>query len=237
MRGIGKVIEGRISRRLLVNALVDPEEAAKHLPHGLRPHLVGGGTVVGCCLLEIDGVRPTGVPFSAGRTVRAAAHRISVEWGDDDESVGVYVPMRHTDSRVAVLTGGRIFPGVHRRARFGIEENARSLSWTVEPSDGDEFGLRTTVSLNVDGVDPQCDDVGRTCLDASVGLSPGHNVGLEAVEMSPSHRQARRVDIERLESRFLDCFESAEPVASYLMTDAAVRWSPAAMPTRLASVA
>jgi hypothetical protein len=70
-------IIGSIRRRLLVNALVDPDEAARRLPAGLRPHVVDGGTVVGCCLLQLDDVRPSPLPGRLGRSMRAAAHRIS----------------------------------------------------------------------------------------------------------------------------------------------------------------
>ncbi|MGI8983312.1 MAG: hypothetical protein ACR2HM_02065 [Acidimicrobiales bacterium] len=44
--GSGRAIRGTIRRRLLVNAVVDPEEAARRLPAGVRPHVSEGGTVV-----------------------------------------------------------------------------------------------------------------------------------------------------------------------------------------------
>src|SRR5262245_36571416 len=98
MRRYGRrTVRGTLRRRLLVNAVVDPDEAAGRLPAGLRPHVTAGGaTVVGCCLLEIDDLRPDPVPARAGVALRAAAHRISAEWdaGDDDGGapvVGVFV--------------------------------------------------------------------------------------------------------------------------------------------------
>lgn len=54
-----RAMRGTIRSRLLVNALVEPDEAARRLPTGLRPHIVGGGTVVGCCLLDIVDIRPS----------------------------------------------------------------------------------------------------------------------------------------------------------------------------------
>jgi hypothetical protein len=52
-------IVGKIKRRLLVNTWVDPDEAARHLPDGVRPHLgTNGGVVVGCCMIEIESARP-----------------------------------------------------------------------------------------------------------------------------------------------------------------------------------
>ena len=64
-----RVIRGTIRRRLLVNAVVDPDEAARRLPVGLRPHVTALGTVVGCCLLEIDRIRPAYLPERAGMTM------------------------------------------------------------------------------------------------------------------------------------------------------------------------
>lgn len=46
-------VRGVLRRRLLVNAVVDPDEAAARLPICLRPHETPLGTVVGCCLLDI----------------------------------------------------------------------------------------------------------------------------------------------------------------------------------------
>lgn len=74
-----RLFRGTIRRRLLVNALVDPDQAARHLPAGLRPHEVNGGTLIGC-LLDIDSIRPASLPGNVGARLRGAAHRVSVEW-------------------------------------------------------------------------------------------------------------------------------------------------------------
>lgn len=219
-------ITGQITSRLLVNALIDPVEAAAVLPPGLRPHVVDGATVVGCCLLEIEQVRPSWVPSAAGVSIRAAAHRISVAWDNADGShVGVYVPVRHTDSRLAVIAGGRLFPGVHRRADLNLAQIQGSLRWSVRVPGAPGFGLRVAVvdeGLSV----ANRDAVGRICIDATLGLSPGHDGALQCVAMSPAHRLARPVDVESLDSEFLASFASAAPAPSYLMTDVDVTWSP-----------
>lgn len=220
-------ISGRIRGRLLVNALIDPAEAATVLPLGLRPHVLDGATIAGCCLLELDHVRPSWVPRALGVSTRAAAHRISVEWGDADAlTVGVYVPVRHTDSRLAVLAGGRLFPGVHRRAGIDLARNDGSIRWCVQVPGSAGFGLEV-VATEGDSSTTGRDSVGRACIDATLGLSPGPDGRLECVEMAPAHRLARPVDVESLDSGFLASFASATPAASYLMTDVDVAWSPA----------
>ncbi|MBA2281180.1 MAG: hypothetical protein M3527_00025 [Actinomycetota bacterium] len=227
-----RAIRGTIHRRLLINALVDPDEAAHHLPGGLRPHVSGEGTVVGCCLLSIDSIRPAGIPARFGSRLRAAAHRISVEWDDDaGTSVGVYVPVRHTDSRPARMLGGRWFPGVHRRATIEVAENEQCLDWLVEPQeDADRFGIHVAASIPSTAPVSPGEPIGGTCLAAAVGLSPDHRGVLEAARMDPDHRVAQLVEIDRIDSQFLAGFVSARPAPSYLMRDVDVRWTPARAP-------
>jgi hypothetical protein len=224
---------GTIRRRLLVNALVDPDEAARHLPTGLRPHVTEGGTVIGCCLLDIDAIRPASLPAGVGSRLRAADHRISVEWEDDAgaTSVGVYVPVRHTDSRAARVLGGRWFPGVHRKASIRLTDDGRCLRWMVEPGEeASEYGVTVSASISSTEASAGCEPIGGTCLSAAVGLSPDHHGRLEAARMEPEHRRAVQVEIDDLDSAFLARFSTARQATSYLMRDVDVTWTKARAP-------
>jgi hypothetical protein len=213
-----------IRSRLLVNALVDPDEAARRLPAGVRPHATGGGTIVGCCLVDIAGVRPARVPATVGTSLLAAAHRISVEWDDErTTTVGVYVPIRLTPSRTAVALGGRMFPGVHGRASLRLTDNGRRLAWSVDA--GGCYSLRVDASAQDGPPSAPCEPIGGTCLGAELGLSPGHDGDLEVARMSPSHRKARPVEVDHLESAFLASFTTAMPAPSYVVRDVDVTWS------------
>jgi hypothetical protein len=229
-------VEGTLRTRLLVNAVVDPDEAAARLPPGLRPHVTEVGTVVGCCLLDVVRLRPAGLPPVAGIGMRAAAHRISVEWDDNSGRtvVGVYVPTRMTDARTAVLAGGRLFPGVHHPARVAVRQSRGTLTWSVAARSADHPSSVCTVARPAprsSGV--ECSEpVGGTCLTAVVGLSPGRSSALEAVRMEPDRRTARRVEIDDLDSTFLAGFATAAAAPAYLVEDVAVRWSPAVQPPR-----
>jgi hypothetical protein len=230
----GREVRGVIRRRLLVNAVVDPDEAARHLPPGLRPRVTAGGTVIGCCLLDIDQIRPALFPSVLGVRLRAAAHRISSEWDDESgiTTVGVYVPVRHTDSRSAVMIGGRWFPGVHRRAAVRVVETDDSLRWTVEPArEASSFRVRVVTSTSTTAPSVPCEPIGGTCLAASTGVSPNHRGLLEAARMEPGHRRAVQVRIDELESEFLAGFATARPAPSYLMKDVQVVWAPERLPT------
>jgi Uncharacterized conserved protein (COG2071) len=223
-------VEGTLRRRLLINAVVDPDEAAARLPAGLRPHVTDVGTVVGCCLLDVVRLRPVGLPPVAGIGMRAAAHRISAEWDDSSGQtiVGVYVPTRMTDARTAVLAGGRLFPGVHHPARVAVRETQGTLTWSVAARSADDpSSVRVAARPAPRSTGVECSEpVGGTCLTAVVGLSPGRSGGLEAVRMEPDRRTARRVEIDDLDSTFLAGFATAAAAPAYLMEDVAVRWSP-----------
>ncbi len=212
-----------------MNAVVDPDEAAARLPDRLRPHETPLGTVVGCCLLDIAELRPARFPAAVGINQRAAAHRISVEWDDEagDTVVGVWVPGRRTDAPLTVALGGRWFPGVHRPAYVSLDVLPRRLSWRVD--DGNDFFIDVDASVS-DPTGDVCDVVGGTCLTATVGVSADHTGRLEAARMTPDRRDAGMVEIERLSSRFIEGFRTAEPAPSYLMENIAVTWSPAAAP-------
>jgi hypothetical protein len=233
-RGVSlRAMRGVIRSRLLVNALVDPAEAATRLPSGLRPHVVAGGTVVGCCLLDIAAIRPARLPATFGASLRAAAHRISVEWDDESggTTVGVYVPLRLTDSRPAIALGGRIFPGVHAPARVQFIREDERVAWSVVPDDEPgAYPVRVDASCNRESTSSPCEPVGGTCLGAEVGLSPGRDGMLEGARMVPRSRDARTVEIRDLDSAFLASFSSAASAPSYLVRDVEVTWTRARVP-------
>lgn len=228
-----RAMRGTIRSRLLVNALVDPAEAAGRLPAGLRPHVTGEGTVVGCCLLDIVEIRPAWLPAAVGTSLRAAAHRISVEWEDElgTPTVGVYVPLRLTDSRAAIALGGRVFPGVHRRASIELAEDGGHVKWSVAAgAEPGAYSVRVDASPGDDLRSPPDEPIGGTCLSAEMGLSPGLDGGLEAARMTPHHRTAHPVDVHHLDSAFLASFTSAATAPSYLMRDVDVTWTHERLP-------
>lgn len=215
---------GVIRSRLLVNALVDPDEAQRRLPHGLRPHVTEHGTVIGACLLDLADVRPRYTSAFPGVHLQAAAHRISVEWeANETIHVGVYVPARLTKSRTARVLGGRCFPGVHRRAATSLENDGSRIHWTVRPSSPEDFGVPVTARVVGEAI--AVDAVGTgVCLAATVGLSPDHHGQLEEASMAPAHRNAAPVDIEEIDSDFIKGFTTATLAPSYLMRNVAVTW-------------
>ncbi len=118
-----------VERRLLINYRMAPDHAARVLPAPFEPQLVNGYAVAGICMIRLGGIRPRGVPARFGIRNENAAHRFAVQWRDGSGlRTGVYVPERHTSSRVNAALGGKLFPGLHEWARFEVSETATGVS-------------------------------------------------------------------------------------------------------------
>jgi hypothetical protein len=124
-------IRGVIDRRILANYRVDPEMLARLLPSPFRPKLAGGFGIAGICMIRLKQIRPRGFPKWIGISSENAAHRVAVEWDDPETGQpreGVYIPRRDSSSRLNALAGGRVFVGVHHRARFDVRELGGSFT-------------------------------------------------------------------------------------------------------------
>ncbi|HSH02172.1 MAG TPA: DUF2071 domain-containing protein [Anaerolineae bacterium] len=117
-------VYGVIERRILVNYRVRRDVLARVLPAPFEPKVVADDWgMVGICLIRLKEIRPRFWPARWGIWSENAAHRMAVQWRVGDEwREGVYIPRRDTSSWLNHWAGGRIFPGVHYRAEFGVEE-------------------------------------------------------------------------------------------------------------------
>jgi hypothetical protein len=131
-------VHGTIRRRILVNFRVDPEVIQRILPAPFRPKLHRGSAIAGICLIRLEDIRPKRFPKLVGLSSENAAHRIAVVWNDDDGTPreGVYIPRRDTGSLITQLTGGRLFPGEHHRARFDVRESDDRIELAMKSADG-----------------------------------------------------------------------------------------------------
>ncbi|MDB5307806.1 MAG: hypothetical protein JWO38_2008 [Gemmataceae bacterium] len=131
------VIRGVIDRRILVNYRVDPVVLAGLLPAPFRPKLVRGFGMVGVCLIRLRDIRPVWVPSGFGISSENAAHRAAVEWDEGGATrEGVYIRRRDTSSRLNAWAGGRVFPGVHHRARFEVRAGTDQYHVALRSTDG-----------------------------------------------------------------------------------------------------
>lgn len=188
-------IRGVIKRRLLVNFRVDPEVIQRFLPEGLSPKLQGDHAIAGICLIRLEQIRPSLIPWPVGLSGENAAHRVAVKWRDADgaDREGVYIPMRHTNSSLILLVGGRIFPGVHKRAIFDVTDSGTDIDISIRATAGDmnvALRAKSAGQLPAGSTFPSMAAASEFFRGGSVGYSPGRERGrLEGLKLvSPEWR-------------------------------------------------
>lgn len=221
-------MDGRIERRLLITYSVDPAVARTMLPKGLRPQLVKGYAVAGVCLIRLGHLRPRWMPQRVGWRFENAAHRIAVEWDDTTGTrTGVYIPERHSASWIPVVVGGRLFPGVHRHARFRTHETPDRIALQLTAP-------RMTVAADVRLMDewssslfPALEDASEFFRHGGVGWSPSRDGrALEGLQLCTDSWQVTAAAPNHIESSY---FDSLPPGAATLdnvlvMRDIPVQW-------------
>lgn len=230
------VLAASMERRLLVNYRVDPDVLGELLPSPFRPALVDGNGVAGICLLRLRGIRPAGLPVRLGITSENAAHRVAVEWDTPQGTrTGVFVPRRHTSSRLATIIGGRMFPGWQHRARFEVTEGDGRYRIEVASRDREvDVVVDATIS---DGLMPgslfaNIADASRFFQDAQVGYAATPVEGcFDGVELGTDHWAMTPLQLTELHSSFFDDAGrfpsgSAVPDSAFLMSGLTTTWSP-----------
>ena len=201
-------IHGTIDRRILVNYRISPDAICHHLPSPFRPKLVHGYAIGGVCLIRLRALRPRWLSIPVGIASENAAHRFAVEWDVDGATrEGVYIPCRHTNSKINALVGGRIFPGVHRLAKFEVSEFDHRYSVRVSDCAGTLVSVTGEVAprLPASSVFESLREVSDFFARGSLGYSPSKTSacydGLELAcrtwNMSPLH-------VSELQSSFFD---------------------------------
>jgi hypothetical protein len=200
---------GTIERRLLINYRIDPQILARILPSPFRPQVVNGAGVAGICLIRLGHLRPSGLPAAVGVTSENAAHRVAVEWdGQDGPHHGVYIPRRHTSSRLTVLVGGRWFPGEHRRARFTVTETVSRFNVAFHDLDGTtEVAVSTHLAtrLPAHSVFGSLEEASSFFKHAPLGFSATSSQGrLDCIELSCATWQVEPLTVSGALSRDFD---------------------------------
>jgi hypothetical protein len=229
-------VDGRIERRLLVNYRVDPAAVAARLPAGLRPHTVDGWAVAGLCLLRLADLRPPGMPAAVGIATENVAHRVAVTW---DGGTGVWIPQRHSSSRLTVRFGGRLFPAVHRRAAFSVHDDGGSLSISADTDDGRLLSVACRPAASVPpGSVFDSTAAARTFFAAgATGLSPARTPGpCDTVDLTADLSSLEPVDLVSASSSLLaGWWPDGEWDSAFLLRDIPCRWSTTGPPSRVAA--
>jgi hypothetical protein len=194
-----------VERRILVNFRADPDAVRRLLPEPFTPQIVGGVSMVGMCLIRLGGVRPPGVPRALGLSSEHVAHRIAVVVRNgSSESLGVYIPRRDTDSRIAAAASRFFFSAPVHLADFTVHEDGEDIRIAVSSRDG-------AVDIAVDGrsgsclpatsVFPGADAASQFFRTASAGYSDGATPGrYDGVRLAIPAWSVRAFDVREARS-------------------------------------
>jgi hypothetical protein len=202
-------IRGLIDRRVLVNFRVDPEVLSGVCPAPFRPQIVNGFGIAGICLIRLKHVRPTFLPFSLGISSENAAHRIAVEWDAAGVTrTGVFIPRRDTSSGLNAYAGGRIFPGVHNRARFDVRETGNDYHIAMDSLDGSAHVTvagQATSELPPDSIFPTVAACSRFFESGSLGYSPTDSINrFDGLELRTLNWHVEPLAVTKVVSSFFE---------------------------------
>lgn len=202
-------ISGIIDRRILVNYRVDPTRMAAALPPPFRPQIVNGYAIGGICLIRLKHVRPQLLPFPWGIGSENAAHRIAVEWGSNSKTkCGVYIPRRDTSSILNSLAGGRIFPGLHRHARFTVVENGGNYSVAMHSDDGTatvQVAGRVAEAISNSSVFDSLDAASDFFARGSLGYSDTNTEGkFDGLDLRCENWHVESLDVDSIQSSYFE---------------------------------
>lgn len=198
-------VRGVIDRRILVNYRIDPDVLSRVLPAPFRVQLVDGFGIAGICMIRLKSLRPRLLPAAIGMSSENAAHRIAVEW-DTKEGLrtGVYVPRRDTSSLFNVMVGGRIFPGVHHRASFDVDETDTRFRVHMRSADGSGNVLvdgTVAESLPASSVFGSLGEASQFFEQGALGYSPNGS-NYDALELRSFNWSVQPLDVAEVQSSF-----------------------------------
>jgi hypothetical protein len=201
-----KTLRAQVRRRLLISYRVDAEVAQSLIPDVFRPQIVDGSAVAGICMIGLQSVRPGWFRPRVGFRTENVAHRIAVEWDENGETRnGVYIVERHSSSLVPVLAGGRLFPGVQKRARFELDETTSRFRVRMAAP-----GTSVAVDVQLGGdwtstLFPNVEAASTFHEQGAVGWSPrrdGH--GVEPLELTSKEWAVEPGQVISVESSYFD---------------------------------
>lgn len=200
------IIRGVIDRRMLINFTADPQAVAKILPSPFRPKIYKGKAIVGICLIRLKEVRPKGLPAWLGVSSENGAHRIAVEWDENNQvKEGVFIPRRDTSLMLNTLLGGRLFPGKHHRAKFHVVEqgNDYHIDFTSEDHTQIAIDAKETEQLNPNSIFETMENVSDFFEKGAIGYSPNREK-FDGLKLKAYTWKVRPLTVSHVKSSFFE---------------------------------
>jgi hypothetical protein len=217
-------IKGLIDRRILINFTADPKFVKKIIPFPFRPKIYKEKAIVGICLIRLKNVRPKGLPEFLGVSSENGAHRIAVEWDDENGQVkeGVYIPRRDTSLKLNTLLGGRLFPGKHHLANFNVDEKDDKYHIDFTSSDSTNISIDAVEAKTFDktSIFETLENVSDFFEKGAVGYSP-NNKKFDGLRLKAYKWEVRPLTVEQVKSSFFED-ESVFPKGSIKFDNALI---------------
>ncbi|NGM65452.1 DUF2071 domain-containing protein [Sphingobacterium sp. SGR-19] len=201
-----RTIHGYIDRRILINFTAAPKVVEKIVPFPFRPKIYKGKAIVGICLIRLRNIKPKGLPDFLGVNSENGAHRIAVEWDENNETKsGVYIPRRDTSLKLNTLVGGRIFPGKHHYAKFHVEENNDNFHIDFKSSDNTLISIDATEALlfSESSIFESLDKASAFFEDGDLGYSPNKRK-FDGLRLKAYTWKVKPLDVSAVESSFFE---------------------------------
>ncbi len=199
-------IKGIIERRVLVNFTVEPEIIQRVIPQPFRAKVYKGKAIVGICLIRLKHIRPKGFPKFIGISSENGAHRIAVEWAENNEiEQGVFIPRRDTSSLLNSLAGGRIFPGRHYHAKFDVKEDKGNYHIAFSSSDGTTVSIDgyKTDTLNPNSIFENLENASGFFEGGGIGYSPNGDK-YDGLQLKTYNWKVEPLNITSVQSSFFE---------------------------------
>lgn len=199
-------IHGIIDRRILINFTADPKVVENILPAPFRPKIFKNKAIVGICLIRLKDIKPKGFPDFVGISSENGAHRIAVEWDEDNiTKEGVYIPRRDTSSHLNSFVGGRIFPGKHYLAKFNVNEKDKQYHVDFTSSDDTKISIDATEvkEFNTNSIFETIENVSDFFRNGAVGFSP-NGKKFEGLRLETYNWQVTPLEVSNVQSSFFE---------------------------------
>lgn len=202
-------ITGLIERRILINYQIEAKALEAYLPYPFRPKLVKGKGIAGICLIRLREIRPTGFPKFIGISSENGAHRIAIEW-ENEEGItkeGVFVPRRDTSSRLNSWAGARVFPGVHYLADFEVkeEDNHYQVGFVSQDQTSLFIKAKETNSWNTESVFKTINEASVFFENGNLGYSPiPKRNAFDGLELHTYNWKVSPLEVEQVHSSFFE---------------------------------
>lgn len=185
---------------------MEPSIAEKAIPKVFVPSLVNGYAMVGICLIRLRDLRPKGFPRYLGFGSENAAHRFAVKWKSKGVwQQGVYIPRRDTSRMLNVFLGGRLFPGVHHKSSFFVNENHNQYSVGFDSQDGTSMKVACHLceKLPASSVFKSIEESSNFFKLGNVGYSPSLNrKSLQGLELVTDQWSVQPLEVSDVDSSY-----------------------------------